>query len=266
MSDNALHSDGSEHDDDHPISRYIEVRDLLTFIPGAVAVLAGLKVIVASGGDTGTFRALVLTADIPAILLVTTLTMLPILILAVVIDLREMRIFTSLPTPKYLQVVFWSFCLFALSVPVAYVILATPVVLLRMGIEQISVRARAAGRPLRGFSLSFIALMIVASFVVGPMWLPAEQIELSGPARIEIGYVLSEKEESVTILDSGEGGVNVYKSSSVGQRRVCAIEPVSLFFSNDSWMLRRNLSFYAAKLLGMPRPESPTCSKSKSAG
>jgi hypothetical protein len=60
--------------------------------------------------------------------------------------------------------------------------------------------------------------------VVGSMWLPHEKLYAASDDRVIVtGYVVSEDNGIVYVLESGDRALLVYEASAIGKREVCAV-------------------------------------------
>ena len=89
--------------------------------------------------------------------------------------------------------------------------------------------------------LQTVVFAVVGAFETTPtMWLPMELIDVKGASRAEVGYVISQDGDWITILNRTQDDVQIYKLADIESRTICSItawptKPViDLIFRDDS--------------------------------
>lgn len=224
-------------------------RNVTWFLAALPFVLAGLRVMVYSGGDSVVLKTLVATLDIPTVLLGTMLPIFPVLVaLGIQLFAFNHKFLAHLLAKRW--VIFAAFgilmiySLFA-SFPGG---LWTPLTIfggLTLGLVARRVRVAwrkahpkpeimaASARPLPasnpavsflvGTSPTVIAACTVLSvLLVTPqgMWLPLEQISTGSSSKSLVAYVLKETPNWTTTISSDKS-IRVLRSSEITGRLIC---------------------------------------------
>ncbi|WP_143025339.1 hypothetical protein [Micromonospora sp. WMMB235] len=242
---------------------------LLTLIP---VTLAGLSLLTASNGNITVFKTLVTTLSVPAILITSYVTALPVFIPIAFaihafvtsrtdwpINSRSDRLVMSLWGPFIVVniliiphgILEWV----PISIASAFGMTFTAITpflrekrqrgaqvrLLRIGNRRL---ARIAKEALRDIPLAAAALLVIEMVILNGMWLPSEVIAIKGQSPVSTGYVLQEKENQLLIYWADDRGVQRYRADQVEYRQICEMK------HRKTYSLLRSPS---------PRPRQQSC-------
>jgi hypothetical protein len=201
-------------------------RDHLLWVLGLIPlVFAGLRVIVASGGNAETLKSLVQDLDVTALALATLLPFFSTVLLwcffiAMGIDSERTK-----KKSKTVWLFFGSIVLIVVwvTMPLSY-LLANMAALFGLFVIATAAEAEFAKsrwpivrKLLVGFGAIVVPIVIIsAPFVLAGVWLPREQITITGQSDV-LGYVLSSDMRWTKYMDENDK-IHIVASSAVVQR------------------------------------------------
>jgi hypothetical protein len=209
--------------------------NLLVVAPTLTALLAALQVFVFAEGDAATFRFLVQTLNIQALLSVTLMpivTMMIILLTFASFAYRVgrpsrgaiNRVLDALGTARTAFLLIGAATTFTLLLYSSPFVCVTTIVL---GIILGRFARRAKGRG-QEFSLKsasstipFFLLLVIMAMLNGDSWIPAETARLGANTSISVIYVLEMKEDQATLLDKTAGHARVIPVEDLHDRQTC---------------------------------------------
>lgn len=244
---------------------------LLTLLP---VTLAGLSLLAASNGNVTVFKTLVTTLNVPAILITSYVTALPVFLpvafavhaffLMVRAGLlanvrRDRRTFSFWMSFIIVDVMFiphgvldWIIISIAVASGLTFVIIV-PQFMMNQGGAIREILSSAADRHARGMArellrdvplAAVVALLLTQMALLNGMWLPPEVIAIKGQSPISAGYVLQESENELLIYWADARGVQRYRADRIEYRQICEMKP------HNTYSLVPNQS---------PRPRQQPC-------
>jgi hypothetical protein len=204
-----------------------------------------LKAIVMSRGDIPAALGIFQVTNPAATVIGALLSALPLAAVAVlvIIGYRAAKEASSDGYALVVAAAFVSFFVTAWPILIASLIVA-PAAGYAMRQRQRQRLMRSQGRRWRKQGMLLILLPCLAVFlyiagattwrVLYDVWLPHEATTLRS-GRVEVGYVLSDDGNWVTILRSGQRRIVLYRDSQVGKRVPCQLRPGGLLANMTAW-------------------------------
>jgi hypothetical protein len=218
------------------------IRDNLIWILGLVPfALAAIKILLVSGADSEVLRYLVQDLNVVALVLSTTLPLLPILVFWVCIgwlewrktlapDIRAALGWINYPAYIFIGPILLTMRLidFIVNVVLLITFLIARPLMYRRRERRFGADQAGRGPPIRLATPEAVFALFLSYLITATVtWIPAEIISVKGEDPIA-GYVLSSNDQWTTFY-AGRGQIHIVRTTEVGSRAACE-ELTSVFF------------------------------------